>query len=81
LSGVSTSSNDKQNNVLHLNIKPKTLRRSYKKHEYVVEFVPKTKKWKWTVTVTQKMVFSEEADTQIKAFKEAEKFIDKNCKD
>lgn len=71
---------NKDNNVVSLNIKPKTLRRSYKKHEYVVEFIPKTKKWKWTVTVTTSMVFSEVADTQVKAFRAAEQFIDKNVK-
>lgn len=70
-----------KDNIIPLHIKPKTLRRSYKKHEYVVEFLPKTKKWKWTVTVTTQMVFSEVADTQVKAFRQAEKFIDNNCKE
>ena len=70
-----------KDNVVPFQIKPKTLRRSYKKHAYEVTFVPKTKKWKWTVTVTSVMVYTEEADTQVKAFREAEKFIDKNCKE
>lgn len=68
-------------NVLPFNIKPKTMKRSYKRHSYTVEFVPKTKKWKWTVEVVNRMVYSEEADTQVKAFREAEKFIEKNCKE
>lgn len=61
-------------------IKPKTINRTYKKHKYTVTFVPSTKKWKWTVEVVQKIVFSEEADTQIKAFRAAEKLIDGSCK-
>jgi hypothetical protein len=72
------STDNHKDNVHFLNIKPKTLHRSYKRHEYLVEFIPKTKKWKWTVTVTHKSVFSEEADTQVKAFRAAEKFIDQN---
>lgn len=62
-------------------IKPKQINRTYKRHKYTVTYIPKTKKWKWTVEVVTKMVFSEEADTQIKAFREAEKFIDKTCKE
>lgn len=68
-------------NILHMNIKPKTLQRQYKLHSYTVEFIPKTKKWKWTVEVVSRMVYSDIAETQVKAFREAEKFIDKNCKD
>lgn len=61
-------------------MKPKTLKRSYKRHEYTVTFIPKTKKWKWQVTVTTRMTYEEEADTQVKAFRAAERFIDENCK-
>lgn len=67
--------------VHELKIKPKTLNRTYKSHKYEVTFIPKTKKWKWTVTVVTKMCYSEEADTQVKAFRAAERFIDQNCKD
>lgn len=70
-----------KSNVHVLNIKPKTLKRSYKRHSYLVEYIPKTKKWKWTVEVTTRMVFTEEADTQVKAFRAAEKFIEQNCKE
>lgn len=61
-------------------IKPKTLTRSYNRHTYTVTFLPKEKKWKWAVTVTTSQTFSEVADTQIKAFRAAEKFIKENCK-
>lgn len=71
--------NSQEDNVHHLNIRPKTLHRQYKRHEYTLEFLPKTKKWKWTVTVITRMVYSEVADTQVKALRAAEKFIDKNC--
>ena len=62
-------------------ITPKTLKRSYRSHEYVVTYIPKTKKWKWSVTITTKMMFAEEADTQVKAYRAAERFIDKNVKE
>lgn len=68
-------------NVVPMNIKPKTMNRTYKKQHYTVTFIPATKKWKWEVTITTKMVFSEVADTQIKAFRAAEKFIDLNVKE
>lgn len=64
---------------IHKNIKPKTLRRSYKRHSYVVTFLPKEKKWKWSVTVTTSMTYEDVAETQVKAFRAAEKFIDENC--
>lgn len=67
-------------NVVQMNIKPKTLNRTYKKHKYTVTFVPATKKWKWLVEVVTTMKYSEEADTQIKAFRAAERFIDKTCR-
>lgn len=67
-------------NVVNFPIKPKQLNRKYKSHDFTVTFIPKTKKWKWTVTVTTRMVYSEEADTQVKAIRAAEKFIDKECK-
>lgn len=72
--------NENNNNVIEFKVPPKTLNRTYKSHSYTVTYIPKTKKWKWTVTVVSKMQYSDEADTQIKAFKAAEKFIDKNCK-
>lgn len=68
----------REDNVTY--IKPKTINRTYNKHRYTVTYLPKTKKWKWTVETTRVFKFSEEADTQIKAFRAAEKFIDKECK-
>jgi hypothetical protein len=57
-------------------IPPKSLTRLYKKHHYKVTFIPATKKWKWSVEVVMRTIYSEEADTQIKAFKAAERRID-----
>lgn len=68
-------------NVVPITVKPKTLTRHYKRTTYVVTFVPKTKKWKWDVTVTNVMKYGEEADTQVKAFRAAERFIDQHVKD
>ncbi len=59
-----------------ITIKPKQMQRSYKRSKYVVTFIPATKKWKWKVETTQTLVYEEEADTQVKAFRAAEKFID-----
>lgn len=77
--GADASNN--KNNIHHLNIKPKTLQRQYRRHSYKVEFVPKTKKWKWTVEITHRTVYSEVADTQVKAFRAAEKLIDEIVKE
>lgn len=68
-----------KSNVVHI-VPPKKMKRTYKKQHYTVTFVPKTKKWKWEVTVVNEVKFAEEADTQIKAFRAAEKFIDQHVK-
>lgn len=65
-------------NVVVLPVKPKTLKRQYKRQHYTVTFIPATKKWKWAVTIVRELKFEEEADTQIKAFKAAERFIDQH---
>lgn len=70
----------KEDNVVKFPVPPKHMNRSYKSHSYTVTYLPKTKRWQWTVTVVNRQTFSDEADTQIKAFRAAEKFIDKNCK-
>lgn len=72
-----TSADD---NVIPFRVEPKTLNRTYKSQSYTVTYIPKEKKWKWTVTVTTKMTYSDIAPTQVKAFRAAEKFIDQNCK-
>ena len=69
-----------EENVIPIRVKPKTLNRVYKTHKYTVTYVPKTKKWKWTVVVETKMTYSDEAETQVKAFKAAERFIDRTCR-
>lgn len=62
-------------------IQPKTLARVYKRHHFTVTFVPATKKWKWVVEVVTKTKYGEEADTQIKAIRAAEKCIDRITKE
>lgn len=59
---------------------PKTSNRTYKSHSYTVTYLPKTKTWKWTVEIVQKIRYSEEAPTQVKAYRAAERFIDKEIK-
>ncbi len=62
--------------VLPFEVKPKTLKRQYKRHNIVVTFVPSTKQWKWSVTVVNEMTYTDIAPTQVAAFKAAEKMID-----
>ncbi len=62
-------------------ITPKQMNRHYKRQKYTVTYVPATKSWKWEVTITTQLRFSEVAETQIKAFRAAEKFIDQHVKD
>lgn len=63
--------------LVQLDIKPKTMRRTYKRHHYVVTFVPATKQWQWTVEYIVKTEYTDTADTMQKAFKAAEKCIDR----
>jgi hypothetical protein len=60
---------------------PKQFKRHYKKTQYVVTFIPATRKWKWEVTITTTIRYDEVADTELKAFRAAEKFIDQHIKD
>jgi len=66
-----------EGNVVQLVIPPKTLSRKYRNTSYVVSFVPATKQWSWKVTFTHVVEHEGDADTQLKAFKAAERFIDK----
>jgi hypothetical protein len=65
------------NNVVALVIPPKQLTRSHRKTKYTVTFVPATQQWQWEVEFTHTTKHTGTALTQIKAFRSAEKFIDK----
>lgn len=67
-------------NVIPFNVKPKCLSRTYKQHRYTVTYRPPTKDWLWEVEVVQTTKFSDVADTQQKAFKAAERHIDRMLK-
>ena len=69
-----------KDNVVQFTVKPKKLTRTYKRHHYTVEYVPATKKWKWTVEIVTVTKYGEEADTKNKAFKAAERHIDQVLK-
>lgn len=62
--------------VVDFVVKPKSLNKTYKRHKYVVTFVPATKKWHWTVELVQTTILSGDADTDTKAVRAAEKQID-----
>ena len=69
-----------KDNVVQFQVKPKKLTRTYKRHHYTVEYVPATKKWKWIVEVVTTTRYGEEAETQNKAFRAAERHIDRVLK-
>jgi hypothetical protein len=62
--------------VVDINVPPKKLTRHYKQCKYTVTYIPATKKWHWAVTLVQTTTYGEDADTQLKAFKAAERHID-----
>lgn len=62
--------------VVPLHVKPKTLTRQYKQHKIIVRYVPADKQWSWTVEATNVTRFTDVANSQMAAFKAAEKLID-----
>jgi hypothetical protein len=63
-------------NVVHMDIKPKQIKRTYKQEHFTVTYKPSTKQWSWTVELIHKTTYSGEAPTQVKAIRAAEKHID-----
>lgn len=63
--------------VIPLDIKPKSMRRTYKRHHFTVTFIPATKKWQWSVELVVKTKYTDTADNMQKAIRAAERCIDK----
>ena len=60
-------------------VRPKTMRRTYKKHPIEVTYTPgnpKESRWSWKVTFTTVTVFTGAATSSTAAMKSAEKYID-----
>lgn len=57
-----------------ISVLPKSVRRSYRKHNYAITYIPEKKSWLWVVNMTIKM--SSFAKTIEQATKEVEKHID-----
>ena len=57
-------------------VKPKQLKKQYKKTAFTITFLPQEKLWKWEVTYVQTTHYSDTAKTMIAAQKAAEKHID-----
>jgi hypothetical protein len=71
----------KQDNVVALPVKPKTMQRTYKGAKITLTFIVGKRVWKWRVEIQQTVAFEDEAATDVKALRAAEKFIDKVKKD
>jgi hypothetical protein len=64
------------NNVVALPVKPRTMHRSYRGVQITLSFIVESKKWKWKVSIQQTLEYEDEALTDVKALRAAEKFID-----
>jgi hypothetical protein len=73
-----------QSKVVAFPVKPKTMHRKYKNTDIELIFLPAKRKWKWKVTIINKMVYEsgedELASTDAKALRAAERFIDKTVR-
>lgn len=59
-----------------IQIRPKTLRRTYRKYSYVLTYIVDCKKWSWDVTHVATTHYGATADTMHAAMRAAEKHID-----
>ncbi len=66
--------------VVQFTVQPKSLNKSYKRHNFTVTYVPSTKKWSYDVELVQTTHLMGTADTQMKAVRAAEKQIDQVLK-
>lgn len=53
------------------------MNRVYKQTKYTVTYIPATKEWKWEIEIVQTVKYTDVAATQVKAFRAAERQIDK----
>jgi hypothetical protein len=61
-------------------VKPKTIRKVYKRHSYVLTYLPPSHTWRWEVTYVSTTVFSETASSMTLAQRAAERHIDESIK-
>lgn len=60
------------------NVRPKTLKKKYKNHDYVISFLVAERKWAWSVTYVETTVFTGEPKDSINAAQRAaERHIDR----
>lgn len=57
-------------------LKPKRVKEKYKRHDIEAEYIPATKKWKYTITKTATVKLSDDAEDYTKAMKAAKKKVD-----
>jgi len=58
-------------------MRPKTLKKRYKSHDYVLTYDPESREWYYEVTYVQTVKFKERKETMNKAQRAAESHIDK----
>lgn len=59
---------------------PKKLNKKYKNTEYIIEYLPTTKQWKWLVTYVSVTKYGDVAKSINAAQKAAEKHIEETLK-
>ena len=64
-------------NVVKLEIEPKTVRETYRKHAITVTYLPATGAWHWEIEFTARLQFDGEAKNEKIAIAKARKQIDK----
>lgn len=64
-------------NVVKLEIEPKTVRETYRKHQVTVKYLPATSTWHWEIEFTARLQFDGEERNEKAALVKAKKQIDK----
>lgn len=72
---------DDTTNVVSLaSIRPKLLRKTYRKHHYEIRYNVETKDWSWDITYVSTSHFRSTAKSLVEAQRAAEKHIDGTLK-
>lgn len=67
----------KESNVVQLKkVKPKRIRKLYRRHEIIIEYDPERKRWVWSFKHTYTIKLSEDARSENTAFADACKQLD-----
>lgn len=67
------------NDVVPIDVTPKSIRGKYRDYGYVIEYVPRLRRWKWKVSYMQPVDHEDMHDTENGAVRAARKKIDYLC--